>query len=157
MARGGFTPPLRAGFTLVEAMMATVVLVLIGGMTFAMAQTSPRVWSQTSQRLSSITDGQRVLDRVSEDIRYASAATLNCAPAAPNELTFTSKRGGVDAAVAYNQQGSDLLKNGQAMARGVTAFRALDCTGGRVVLQLTVRVDAASSRTLTSQVWARQP
>ena len=148
------------GFTLVEALIVTVVLLLVSGMALAIAQTGPRVWSQTSERLASITDAQRALDRLTEDLRLAQTASLNCAPAAPDELTFTQTRlvGGVytNVAVAYNHQGTQLLKDGNVVATEIAAFQPTCLSDGEVVLQLTVRVDASSTRTLLARVRTRQ-
>lgn len=147
----------KAGFSLVEVLMVTVVLLLIGGAGMAMSQVGPSIWVSTGNRLASLTNAQRALDRVVRDLRAASAATLNCAPAAPNDLTFTQVENGVQTVVNYDHSGTLLLKNGQAVAGAVTAFRPTCFPDGRVAVQVTVQVDASTARTLASQVWVRQP
>ncbi len=141
------------GFTFVEMLIVTVVLMLIGGMAIVMAQTGPRVWTHTSSRLASITNGQRALDRVIGDLRAASSASVNCAPPAPNELTFTQ----LGAPVSYDLNGTNLLKNGRVIAGDLSTFRCTRFADGHVRIEVGVRVDASTVRTLTSQVWVRQP
>ena len=145
------------GLTFVETLIVTVVLALIGGMAMIMSQTGPRVWTQTSTRLASITNGQRALDRVIGDLRGASSPTVNCAPGAPDELTFTQLVNGNPVAVAYDLNGTTLFKNGQAVAGDLSAFRCTRFADGHVQIEVGVRVDASTVRTLTSQVWVRQP
>ena len=143
----------RAGFTAVELLMVTVVMVLIGAAVMVMSQTGPRVWTQTTTQLASITNGQRAMDRVITDLRAASSASVNCAPPAPNELTFTR----LGAPVSYDQNGTVLARNGATVAGDVSGFRCTRFVDGHVAVQVTVRVDAARTRTLTSQIWVRQP
>ena len=143
----------RQGFTLVEVIVVAAVLGLIGLTLLALSVTGPRVAAQSSALLGSITDGQRVLDRLREDLQHASAATLNCAPAAPNELVFSQD----GTAVAYNLDGSLLRRNGTVMATGIMQFQPACLANGRVALSLAVRVRGTTTRALTSQVWVRNP
>ena len=143
----------RAGFTMVELLMVTVVMTLIGGAVIVMSQTSLRVWAQTTNQLASITNGQRAMDRVLTDLRAASSASVNCAPPAPNELTFTR----LGAPVSYDQNGAVLARNGATVAGDISGFRCTRFGDGHVAVEVTVRVDAARTKSLTSQVWVRQP
>ena len=153
----------RASFTTVEMLIVTVVMLLIGGAVMVMSQTGPRVWTQTTTQLASITNGQRAMDRVLGDLRQASTTTVNCAPGGGNELTLTQMRdtngdGVPDPVnVSYDQNGTVLARNGATVAGDVSGFRCTRFGDGRVAVEVTVRVDATRTRTLTSQVWVRQP
>ena len=143
----------RSGFTMVEILVVAAILGLIGLTLMALSITGPRMATQSDALLGSITDAQRVLDRLREDLNGASAATLNCAPDAPNELEFSQ----ANTLVAYNYDGSQLLRNGAVVAAGVTKFQPACFADGRVTLELAVRFRGNVSRTLTSQVWVRNP
>lgn len=143
----------RRGFTIVELLIVTGVLGLIGLMLMTLSVTGPRVAAQSSALLGSITDAQRALDRLREDLKRASAATLNCAPTAPDELVFSQE----SAVIAYNHDGSLLRRNGAVVASGITAFQPACFPDGRVTLEVEVRVNNNMTRTLTSQVWVRNP
>ena len=138
---------------MVEIIVVAAVLGLIGLTLLALSVTGPRVATQSTALFGSITDAQRVLDRLREDLRSASAATLNCAPAAPNELEFSQG----STLIAYNYDGSRLWRNGAMVASGITRFQPACFAGGRVALDVAVRVRTNVSRTLTSQVWVRNP
>ena len=143
----------RSGFTLVEIMVVAAILGLIGLTLMALSTAGPRVAMQSTALFGSIVDTQRVLDRLREDLKNASAATLNCAPAAPDDLVFSQQ----NTPIAYDHDGSLLRRNGAVVASGITGFLPACFPDGRVRLEVAVQVNSNMTRTLVSQVWVRNP
>ena len=143
----------NGGFTLVEIIVVAAILGLIGLTLMALSTAAPRVGMQTGALLGSITDAQRAIDRVREDLKRASAATLDCTPPAPDQLAFSQD----STAIAYRLDGTDLRRNGTVVAAGITQFVPACFADGRVTLEIAVRVRGNFTRTLTSQVWVRNP
>ncbi len=154
----------QRGFTLVELLMAAVILCLIGGMVFVIAQTGNQLWGSTDRRLASLTDAQRVLDRLTEDLRRAKRASLVAPCAAP--LTFSTV---ADQVITYNLEGDTLVRQEQTGAQpttsrvigvGLSTFSVSCDPNGLVRLALTIqaqRFTDASRQTLTSQVFVQNP
>ncbi len=144
--------------------MALVILCLIGGMVCVIAQTGNQLWGSTDRRLASLTDAQRVLDRLTEDLRRAKRTSLVAPCAGP--LTFSTV---ADQVITYNFDGDTLVRQEQIGAQaptslvigaGLSAFSVSCDPNGLVRLALTVqaqRFSDASRQTLTSQVFVKNP
>lgn len=65
------TPHNQAGFTLVELLVAMLLLGVVGGVVLRSVVQSMRLTSETTERTNALTDIQRGLERVSRQIRTA--------------------------------------------------------------------------------------
>jgi len=169
------------GFTIVEILIVgTVVFVLLGGVTVVLGNVSQQIWTRTEPRLIALTDAQRALDRVSEDLRAASSASVN--DTLPNRcranlLSFRQPVNppGTNNRVRYYLSGSsgdvltrdfDALDDGtgiltQTIVTGVTTFTPTCQPGGLVVgLALAAQVttpQGQATQTFDSNVRVRIP
>lgn len=171
------------GFTIVEILIAgTVVFVLLGGVTVVLGNVSRQIWTRTEPRLIALTEAQRALDRVSEDLRTASSASVN--DTLPNRcranlLSFRQpvvNPPGTNNRVRYSLSGTgvltrdfDALDDGtgivtQTIVTGVTAFTPSCPPGGSagVVGRLTLTAQVTTpqgqaTQRFDSNVWVRSP
>lgn len=152
-----------AGFTIMEILIAgTVVFVLLGGVMLVLANVSRQIWTRTEPRLVALTDAQRALDRVSEDLRQACLSTVSC-PA--GQLVFRrSPPACPGPPITYSLAGTNLTRQvGTAapvtIATGMTGF-APACASRLVNLSLTAQVttpQGQATQTFNSNVWVRSP
>ena len=161
----------QSGFTIVELLIVGVVVILVvGGMTIALASSGQRVWTLTDSQMAALSAVQRGLSRVSEDLTTASAATVTC-PA--GQLSFGQDTDGDGAinrtlAFSYDPGARQLLRtidNGapEILAGQLSGFSS-SCPGnGLVRLWATAQVplpgttNRTVSRTLGATVWVRNP
>ena len=158
---------LTSGFTLVELVVVGVVLSLMSGAVFALAQTTGLVWSGTDARLASFTQAQKAVNRLSEDLRQACRSTVVCTA---GQVTF--KRAPCQAAdpvMTYTWASNNLMRQvggdpPSTVTDGLTALTIPRCdvTNGLVMLDLTARARAASGgssspQRVVSQVWIEAP
>ena len=68
----------RRGMTFVEVMVVAAMVPLVIGASMVLAQQSQQAWTLTTRRLSTITDAQRALDRMVNELRMGSASSLIC-------------------------------------------------------------------------------
>jgi hypothetical protein len=109
----------RNGLTLVEVMIVSLLLVLVGGASVIMMSSSHTAWTTTDLRLELMTNSQRALDRLSEDLRQASAnpiaafsLTAPGANCAANTLQFISlKPGETNNMISYTLGGNQLTRS----------------------------------------------
>ncbi len=147
----------KHGFTLVELMMVCAVSSLVIGAVFVMSQAGTQAWVRTDAQLTSLTEAQQALDRLSEDLR---AASQNPVPTcAGGQLTMTV--GGVP--ITYSVVNTNLTRTqnatAQVVASGVTALTPT-CSQNLVSVTLTAQVGTRYgplTQTLQSQVWVRTP
>lgn len=172
--------PVRQGYTLTELLVVVVIVfVAVGGLLLVLNEAGRNTWLTTQAQVDSQTEAQRVLDRISEDVRNVSRAQVTCAAAAPqlqigvdgaaNEIEYTFAGGG----------GTGTL--GRSVGVGGTsitlASRLLDApagfscspigvqTGGVLRVQVTsrgvARITAAGARNydqaLTASVFIQLP
>ena len=149
------------GFTFVELLIVGLIVVLVvNGMAWTLASSGRMVWARTDAKMASLTAAQRALDRVSEDLRRASQATVTCSS---GQLTFVPATGGN--AVTYHVTNGSLVRTQNAVAQPIAAQIAVftpSCqANGLVRLQFTAQVAMASTanvtRTLDSQVRVQNP
>ena len=163
--RGG-----RAGMTLVEILIVTVIAALFfGGATFVVTQTGKQMWERTDTRMATLNQAQIAMNRLSDDLHKASQTNLACVAGIsgsclnPPCLEFTPA--GALSRVTYQRTNAgDLTRtqNGasQTDASGLVTFLP-SCSGGGVVrLHLSAQVAGTSGypmQSIDSQVWAQSP
>lgn len=145
----------RRGRLLIEMLIVGgVLLILFGGVALVLAQTGRNVWVHTQTQLAGLTQAQRALDRLSEDLRGASQASLACAG---GTLSFTSS----GSAMTYALDGSrHLVRTAdgvpQIVGSGLAAFEPV-CQGAVVELTIKVPTLHQDPKTFESRVWVRNP
>ncbi len=160
----------RPAFTLVEIMMASSVLTLIGGAVVVLTQTGRNAWLLQDQRYTSLLNAQRVMNQLTIDLRQASAATVSCSPNLAFSLDPDFGGTAVSYAVDDNNQLARMVAGApQVVAAGVSAFTP-SCLGNGVV-RLVFSTIAESpgvvnpgtdsftsiTHTVESQVWVPNP
>lgn len=157
----------QGGFTIVELLIVGVVITLVvGGMTLALASSGEKIWTLTDSQMAALSAVQRGLNRVSEDLTMASAATLTC-PA--GQLSFgqdTDGDGTINRTLtfSYDAAAKALLRTidggtPELLAGRLSGFSS-SCPGnGLVRLRATAQVTAdwTVSRTLSATVRVRNP
>ncbi len=158
------------GVTLVEVIIvAAIVLGLVGGLLFVLANAGQKAWTGTEARLVNLTQAQSALDRVSDEVRGACAATIACGA---NQISFRSGPTCTQV-VTYTLAGSNLTRQvdaaaAQVVTAGLTASSATPpgfttaCLSGGHLVQLQVASQATSgtfmrAQALESQVWVANP
>ena len=155
-------PAGASGFTLVELLMVgTIAFVLVAGLTLVFARLGGQVWSRTEGSLTSLSDAQRALDRVSEDLRKASQANLVCAP---GQLDFDLPDGGPHITYTLDADTGHLMRDDaitpKVVASGIVSFVPTCQAGGLVQLHLMAQSPTsfgALSQPLDSQIWVQNP
>lgn len=169
----------RRGFSLVEVMLVALVLSLVGGVFFTVADSGTQIWERSDARLVGVNAAQRTLDLMGEDLRKGSLASLQCpcpvTACPPGErriqvdvLDITQAPPGNITTVVYrrNATTSNLERvvagTSQVMVSGLTTFNVVTCDPGGLV---TVRLTTEGSRsnaiygsrpyTVQSRFWVR--
>ena len=148
----------RRGMTFIEVMVVAAMVPLVIGASMVLAQQSQQAWTLTTRRLSSITDAQRALDRMVNELRMGSASSLAC-----DDDSITVELN--DVPVQYSLNAQNVLTR---TVGGVTTDIAGDilafsptCRGdGLADLRVTARVVAGSGvsmQTLDSWVFLQNP
>ena len=148
------------GFTYVEVLVVVMISVLVvNGMVWALTRSGQMVWTRTDSKMVSLAAVQRALDRVSEDLRRASRATVLCAA---GQLTFGQDTNGdqiIDRTIIYsrNAAAGTLIRtenNGapKSMAAQITAFTPSCQASGLVRLQVTAQVAMPASGSVTQRL-----
>ena len=167
-------PLRRRGFTLVEVLIVAVIMTLIGGAIMVLALTGRKVSDLTNARLTTLTDAERAVARVTEDLRLASQQTAVCN--FMTQVLIIGPPGGPGITYTFNPQNRQLTRStllgggamlNQVVASGLTAFQVqCDSKSGvqfkPKVVQVTVTAQDRSSpwplpQTLSSQIWIRNP
>ena len=140
---------------------ASVVFVLVSGITLTLSQAGQQVWVRMDGALVSLSDAQRALDRVSEDLRQASQANLVCAA---GQLDFDLIGGGhityiLDANTKRLTRDDATLA--KVVADGIASFTPT-CQAGSGLVRLHLlaqRTTPAGSwnQPLDSQVFVQNP
>ena len=158
------------GMSLVELLIVGVtVFTLVGGFGMVMAHTGQWLWLTTDARVEMMTAGQRAMDRLTEDLRRASQATLGatCSAAAGMAFQQRNANGTLGPTITYALNGTQLTRtltgqNPQVIVGGVKTFAPTCQAGGVVRLDLTVQGTRkvpgnSQSYQLASQVWVKNP
>lgn len=154
----------QRGFTLVEVLVVTVVLTLLGGMALVFAGSGQKVWLLTDSRVTAMTQAQIALNRLTEDLRRGRQSTLQCT--INGALSVTQLDG---TAITYHCEGCDDTNSGtlvkevnatpQVVAGDISAVSFTCAPNGIVNLFVTTRARTlrGATQTLTSQVWVKNP
>ena len=158
----------NSGFTFVELLIVGIVVVLVvNGVAFALASSGRNIWARTNSQIEVLATAQRAMDRVTGELRTASAGSLVCAG---EQLTFGRDTDGdqvIDQTVVYsrNTTARTLVRavNGGApatMTSDISGFTPTCQAGGLVRIRLTAGV-ALDTQTLTQplsvNVWVKNP
>jgi len=157
------SPRPTLAFTLVEILVVAVLLSLVGGVTFLLSSAGRGVWVRTDAKLASMTDAQRAVDRITEELRRGAQTPLpDCG--AGTSLGFQLATGNMAGEqVSYQLAGTALTRsvNGAAatiVASGLADFRTRCQPGGLVRFSLTASTSSAlgpATRVVESQVWVQ--
>ena len=158
------------GFTLVEIMIVVAIFSLFGIAVLVMGQAGGQAWMTTDAQLEAMTTAQIALNRLSEDLRKASQATLlaaACSEATGLSFQQLNPDGSLAPAILYVRNGDELTRTQageppQVVAGGVTQFRPTCQADGIVKLQLTTQASRGAGhggvfRALESSVWVQNP
>ena len=140
----------RAGFTLVEVVITSLVLTLVGGLAWTIVTADERLAGNTTAYLDAVAAAQRGLNLLQQDLGSASLSTVKCqcptAPCPPAELSLQMDvtRGDppTTQTTTYQRNGNQLTKsvNGdapQVVAVGLSAFTVTCTADGLVAIDLT--------------------
>lgn len=146
----------RCGFTIVELVLTSVIMVGIATVLLVFAVTGRRVWGVADVQLTSLNEAQRAMNRLTEDLREATQASLNCGAV----LSFQRFGGG---ATTYRIIAGKLTRDTgagpQPIASGAETFMTA-CPSPLVRISLTVQattLEGRSVQTLDSSVFVRAP
>ncbi len=152
------------GLTLVE-LLATIPLILIVVLAIGVLErTGRQFWVRTDSQMTLLTQSQRALDHLHEDLRQASRSCLACPG---SDLWLAQADNGTcktETRIHYQRANDQLLRipEGQAaelITPGATAF-ATTCTNGLVEVSLTLQADARSGATIyrnESKIFVQNP
>jgi hypothetical protein len=163
------------GFTIVELLIVGgVVFILLGGMTLVLSESGRRLWIQSDAEIVTLSDAQRALMRINEDLRNARQANLSCTTAAtatcttPPCLEFDPAGGG--GRLTYQRTAGGLLTRSvggatQTVGSGLSGFLPTCQANGLVKLLVAAQVTGTdggvpyivSNRVLLSQVHVQNP
>ncbi|MEK7878371.1 MAG: prepilin-type N-terminal cleavage/methylation domain-containing protein [candidate division NC10 bacterium] len=167
----------RCGYTLVELLMVVVIMfVAVGGLVLVLNEAGRNTWLTTQAQGDSQTEAQRVIDRISEDVRNASRAQVRCAAAAPQlqigldgaptEIEYTFAGGGGTGTLgrSVGVGGASITLASRLMVFTCSPIGA-NPAGGFLTIQVTsrgvARITAAGARNydqaLTASVFIQLP
>lgn len=161
------------GYTLVEFLVVAVVLIILGLAAVILMETGKSSWVLTDTQLQTQTEAQRVIDRVAEDAREATASNVTCTgggagvqviPVTGPPITYTlaatpSPPGLPDTNTLTRSQGGTAV----VMATRLVEFSCVKASAESQVVQLQV---TARSRTpnqrlvdqaVTTDIWMEVP
>ena len=155
------------GMSLVEVLAVSLIVALVGGVTLVLIQTGRRVWGSTEMKVTSLTQAQIALNRLTEDLRQACRATLSCAA---GQVVFkrapTCDAADPQITYAYNQAERTLTRQIDAnpaatVASAVETFAPVCLPDGTVRVTLTAQTTMMDIPTvpqwLESKVLVRNP
>ena len=162
----------QTGFTLVEMLVVAALFVFIGAAVLVLSQTGAKFWRATESQLTTLTNAQRALDRLRQELSAARQNGLTCS-ADHTTVSFNPLTGGlITYAVAMGNLTRTQGQGGvaQLMASGVVvSTRAQEepfyCLANGIV-QITLSVPNSALapspatntlNTLRAQVWVRNP
>ena len=148
----------RRGLMLTDLLFTGLIFALISGGVFALTQAGDQLWLRMDARLASLTEAQRAVNLLAEDLRQARQNGLTCGPG--STVAFTPVAGGQS--VTYQLSGNQLVRQvgtnpPRVITTGLVAF-APTCSGSVVRLSLTTQVSPWHGPiSLSSQVWVQNP
>lgn len=159
----------QRGFTLVEILVAMAVCVGIGAAVLVLAQIGAKFWGATNAQLTTLTDAQRAVDRLREELSGARRNGLTCS-ADNTTVSFNPLAG---APITYAFAGGNLTRTqagvSQVVASGIVVSadpgeEPIRCLPNSVV-EVTLRVPntalapsaTQTLNTLRARVWVRNP
>lgn len=107
-----------SGYTLVEAVLTIVVLSIIGLSTSVVIIESMKVYARTAPALEASYQARLAIEHLQRDIRNLGDPT-SITTFTPTAFTFVDASGST---IAYGVSGGDLTRDGDLLARGVSAF-----------------------------------
>lgn len=165
-----------AGFSLVELLIVGgVIFVLVNGVTLVLAQSGKQVWERAESGVTTVSDAQRALDRITEDLQNARQANLSCQTAVsatcitPPCLVFDLADGSGRVTYQLSVIGQVLrtLDQGQpqVVGSGLTDFTPTCLPNSLVKLDVTAEATARTgtqqytlaTRPMTSTVFVQNP
>jgi len=157
------------GFTIIEIIMAIVVVGILAGASSMYIMETVNLWRFLSFRNESVSQGRAAMVRMAREIRGLASVTT----AGPNELQFDDLTG---ATINYQLSGSNLLRNALVLANDVQNLQFCYynsnsgpvcsplCSCGvdsadlddikRISMELTVQ-SGTQTKTLRTQIWPR--
>lgn len=146
------------GFTLTEILLVVLLFVFVGAVILVVAQAGARAWGTTEAQLTTLTNAQRALDRIREELTNARQG-LTCPQNALAFFPFNTE----DGEVTYALQGGRLTRTQQGtvqvLAAGITQLTAV-CANELVDVSLTVQNPSPVgpvTHVLQSHIWIRNP
>ena len=131
MSKRGFTPPLRAGFTLMELLIVTVLFAIFMGGVYETVILGLRAASSGDDRENIRTQMTRAMDQMTREM----AAAYNVDNAEDQRFQFDARDidgdGSNDTNINYVVTSGDLYRGSQPLIRDLTAldFDYIDDTG----------------------------
>jgi type II secretory pathway pseudopilin PulG len=178
-------PRAMRGFTLLETMIVSVLLTLIGGTALVLGGAGRDVWVTTDAAMASQTNARAALAKLSQELRAGSRKTLACPPGVPItgdwSLSVKLDRPGIDktpgiidfeedeiVTYKFEAAGSGQLTRDstldlqRVLISGLSGSQLVACdkVNGRVEVVLTARVNSTrgpEDSTLRSNVFLRNP
>ena len=155
------------GYTLAEMLVVVAVIgVVLGGILPVFTDSGQNVWLKDHAEWVGQTESQRVVDRLTEDLRTASAATVNCA-GAPNTLQiggganliqygYTPPAGVGNGVLSRTQGGTTVV-----LADHLANFTLPVCADGLIRVQVTSQGRAGRGwtvpQTVSTSIWVQSP
>lgn len=112
--------PGQAGFTLVEMVITIVVIGIIAGISAMLILQAMRGYSDQDVRADLTNQARLAIERMAREIREARDCTAtDITTMAPGTLAFVDNTG---TAITYTTSGTDLTRNGTALASSVSGL-----------------------------------
>lgn len=154
------------GLTAVELLIVSgIAFGLWGGLAFMTTDAGNRIWSRTDSQMATMSSAQRALNRLTEDLRAASASLPAPPTCLPGDITFYRSSDGAAMRYQLNAATGNLTRTAGAtsgvVAGNVSAMTFPTCANGLVRVTLTTQVVSprwpTATYTLDSQVRIRNP
>jgi hypothetical protein len=147
----------------------------MGGMSLVLAQSGKDVWQRSESEIVTISDAQRALDRMGEDLRAARQANMTCATAAGGvcitapclQFDLADGSGRITYQLSVIGQLLRTVDDGNpaVVASGLTDFTPSCQLNGLVKLEVTAEASQVhagathtySTRPMTSNVFVQNP
>ena len=126
-----------SGFTLIELVIVIVLTGIIGAIATKMLAQGLNAYLTSKNVADADWQGRLALERMTRDIRAVRSPT-DIALATSSQFTFTDSNG---SSVAYTLSGSNLMRNSQALANGISTltFQYYDETGVITAITTAIR------------------
>ena len=154
----------RAGFTMLELSIVAAILVAVAGVLgIVLIRSGELVWVRTDLQLTAMTDAQRAMDRLRDDLRIAARSSLaSCSETVGLSFQIRNPDGSLTPVITYTRTGTRLFRTrfgepAQVVADNVVTFTPVCEPGGVVSLQVAARPPTSRTsigfvQTLSSKV-----